>query len=109
MEPVVTSPLPLLSVVIDVLGAGHLRPPEALSAPFALDVEHPAPVELPTIRFYGPVVLTLLLQHLAVTLGTLSMARVRLQGCLGCRSWELGSSSRSSCCCSSSPHSAWGS
>jgi ABC-2 type transport system permease protein len=55
-------------------------PPEVLSAPFELQLENVAPFALSTIGFYAPAVLALLLQHLAVTLGALSMARVRLLG-----------------------------
>jgi ABC-2 type transport system permease protein len=62
--------------------AGQLRliPPEVLAAPFELQYQTVAPHELSTIGFYAPAVLALLLQHLAVTLGALSMARVRLLG-----------------------------
>src|SRR5205085_11676787 len=55
-------------------------PPDVLSAPFALDLEDIAPFTPGYISFYGPAVLALLLQHLAVTLGALSMARIRLLG-----------------------------
>lgn len=55
-------------------------PPDVLSAPFQLDVENVAPFVPTYIGFYAPAVLALLLQHLAVTLGALSMARVRLLG-----------------------------
>jgi ABC-2 type transport system permease protein len=55
-------------------------PPETLAAPFRLQLENVAPF-IPTFAgFYAPAVLVLLLQHLAVTLGALSMARVRLIG-----------------------------
>jgi ABC-2 type transport system permease protein len=55
-------------------------PPEVLSAPFELELSNVAAFELSAINFYAPAVLALLLQHLAVTLGALSMARVRLLG-----------------------------
>src|SRR5262249_17303472 len=55
-------------------------PPDVLSSPFQLDLNNIAP-SVPTFtEFYAPAVLVLLLQHLAVTLGALSMARVRILG-----------------------------
>lgn len=54
--------------------------PEVLSAPFELELKSVAPFEPSAIGFYAPAVLTLLLQHLAVTLGALSMTRIRLLG-----------------------------
>jgi ABC-2 type transport system permease protein len=55
-------------------------PAEVLSAPFELRITNVAPFEVATLPFYAPAVLALLLQHLAVTLGALSLARVRLLG-----------------------------
>lgn len=55
-------------------------PPEVLSAPFQADLQNIAPFEPTYIGFYAPAVLALLLQHLAMTLGALSMARIRLLG-----------------------------
>jgi ABC-2 type transport system permease protein len=55
-------------------------PPEVLSAPFRLDYENVAPFVPTYLGFYAPAALALLVQHLAVTLGALSMARVRLLG-----------------------------
>lgn len=55
-------------------------PAWVLSAPFELQLENIAPTDPDYIGFYGPAVLALLLQHLAVTLGALSMARIRLIG-----------------------------
>lgn len=52
-------------------------PPEVLSAPFKLDLDNVAPTAPTFTAFYSPAVLALLLQHLAITLGALSMARVR--------------------------------
>lgn len=55
-------------------------PAEVLSAPFQAEIENIAPF-VPTLTgFYGPAVLALLVQHLAITLGALSMARIRLLG-----------------------------
>jgi ABC-2 type transport system permease protein len=53
-------------------------PPEVLSQPFVLHVEYAAHANLSFAAFYAPAVLVLLLQHLAITLGALSMARLRL-------------------------------
>jgi ABC-2 type transport system permease protein len=55
-------------------------PSEVLSAPFALELENVAPLVPDYIDFYAPAVLALLVQHLAITLGALSMARIRLLG-----------------------------
>lgn len=55
-------------------------PPDVLSAPFTLSLKNVAPFMPTAIGFYAPAVLALLLQHLAVTLGALSMTRVRLLG-----------------------------
>jgi ABC-2 type transport system permease protein len=55
-------------------------PPEVLTAPFELQLKNIAPFALSALAFYAPAVLALLLQHLAVTVGALSLARVRLLG-----------------------------
>src|SRR5262249_33275963 len=55
-------------------------PPEVLSAPFEAEVENVAPFQPTYIGFYAPAVLALLMQHLAITLGALSMSRIRLLG-----------------------------
>lgn len=55
-------------------------PSDVLSAPFSLSLKNVAPFVPTAIGFYAPAVLALLLQHLAVTLGALSMTRVRLLG-----------------------------
>jgi ABC-2 type transport system permease protein len=57
-------------------------PPEVLASPFDLEIENVAPEEVSYVEFYGPAVLALLLQHLGITLGALSMARMRLLGLL---------------------------
>lgn len=54
--------------------------PEVLAAPFELQMEDIAPLEDSFTAFYAPAVLALLVQHLAVTLGALSMSRIRLIG-----------------------------
>ena len=55
-------------------------PPDVLSAPFQLQLENVAPFVPTFTGFYAPAVLALLLQHLAITLGALSMARIRIIG-----------------------------
>jgi ABC-2 type transport system permease protein len=55
-------------------------PPEVLAAPFDLEIENVAPEDISYLEFYAPAVLALLIQHLGVTLGALSMARIRLLG-----------------------------
>lgn len=55
-------------------------PPDVLSAPFELQLENIAPFVPDFTGFYAPAVLVLLIQHLAITLGALSMARIRLLG-----------------------------
>lgn len=62
--------------------AGQFKniPPDVASAPFTLHLQNVAPFIPTAIGFYAPAVLVLLLQHLAVTLGALSMTRVRLLG-----------------------------
>ncbi|MGE0540632.1 MAG: ABC transporter permease [Dehalococcoidia bacterium] len=59
--------------------ASHI-PSEVLSAPFVVDLENVAPLVPDYIDFYAPAVLALLIQHLAITLAALSMARIRLIG-----------------------------
>ncbi|MEX2599746.1 MAG: ABC transporter permease [Dehalococcoidia bacterium] len=55
-------------------------PPSLVSSPFELEVENVAELVPDYTAFYGPAVLVLLLQHLAVTLGALTMTRLRLLG-----------------------------
>lgn len=55
-------------------------PPDVLSAPFTPNLKNVAPFIPTAIGYYAPAVLALLLQHLAITLGALSMTRVRLLG-----------------------------
>jgi ABC-2 type transport system permease protein len=54
--------------------------PLVLAAPFYAYPQNKAPVETTFTTFYGPGVLVLLLQHIGVTLGALSMVRERLLG-----------------------------
>ena len=55
-------------------------PPGLVSAPFQVDVRSVALYQPSYTAFYAPAVLVLLLQHLAVTLGALSLTRIRLLG-----------------------------
>jgi ABC-2 type transport system permease protein len=55
-------------------------PAWVLSAPFELQTENVARFVPNYTNFYAPAVLALLLQHLAITLAALSMARIRLLG-----------------------------
>ncbi len=64
----------------DILKQARTIPPEVLAGPFDLDVRNIARFEPNYISFYAPAVVALLVQHLAVTLGALSMARIRLLG-----------------------------
>src|SRR6185369_4531634 len=52
-------------------------PPDVLSAPCQLQLDNVSPTAPTFTSFYSPAVLALLIQHLAITLGALSMARVR--------------------------------
>jgi ABC-2 type transport system permease protein len=54
--------------------------PLVLAAPFYAYPQNKAPAETTFTTYYGPAVLMLLLQHIAVTLGALSMVRERLLG-----------------------------
>ncbi len=55
-------------------------PADVLSAPFTLTIDNVAPSQPSALAFFSPAVLALLVQHLAITLGALSIARVRLLG-----------------------------
>jgi ABC-2 type transport system permease protein len=55
-------------------------PPNVVAAPFVADVRNEARLEPSTVLFYGPAVLALLLQHVGVTFGSLSLVRERLLG-----------------------------
>ena len=57
-------------------------PPEVLSAPFSVRAQNDVPVEPTAIGFFAPAVVALLLQHIAVSLSSLSMVRDRLLGAL---------------------------
>ncbi|HVL53647.1 MAG TPA: ABC transporter permease [Vitreimonas sp.] len=55
-------------------------PPEVIAQPTRADVTNEAPIEPGVLPFYGPAVLALILQHLAVTLVALSLVRERTSG-----------------------------
>jgi ABC-2 type transport system permease protein len=55
-------------------------PPEVIASPTHAEIKNEAPSEPTVIAFYGPAVLALILQHLAVTLVALSLVRERTTG-----------------------------
>jgi ABC-2 type transport system permease protein len=57
-----------------------LIPPDVVAAPTRAEVRNVAPSEPRVISFFGPAVLALILQHLAVTLVALSLVRERTSG-----------------------------
>jgi ABC-2 type transport system permease protein len=57
-------------------------PPEVLAAPFSVEATNMVSAEPTAIGFFTPAVLMLLLQHIAVSLASLSMVRDRLLGAM---------------------------
>ena len=55
-------------------------PPDVLAAPFSVQASNTVPAEPTAIGFFAPAVVALLLQHIAVSLSSLSMVRDRLLG-----------------------------
>lgn len=55
-------------------------PPDVLAAPFSVEASNTVPAEPSAIGFFTPAVVVLLLQHIAVSLASLSMVRDRLLG-----------------------------
>ena len=55
-------------------------PPEVVAAPTRAELRNAAPSEPGVIAYFGPAVLALILQHLAVTLVALSLVRERTSG-----------------------------
>lgn len=55
-------------------------PPDVIAAPTRAELKNEAPVAPGVLSFYGPAVLALILQHLAVTLVALSLVRERTSG-----------------------------
>ena len=57
-------------------------PPDVLVAPFEVQARNTVPAEPTAIAFFTPAVVALLLQHIAVSLASLSMVRDRLLGAM---------------------------
>jgi ABC-2 type transport system permease protein len=55
-------------------------PPEVIASPTRAEVRNVAPAEPTVVGFFGPAVLALILQHMAVTLIALSVVRERTTG-----------------------------
>jgi ABC-2 type transport system permease protein len=55
-------------------------PPDVIASPTRAQVTNEAPIAPGVLSFYGPAVLALILQHLAVTLVALSLVRERTSG-----------------------------
>jgi ABC-2 type transport system permease protein len=55
-------------------------PPEVVAAPTRAQVENAAPSDPEVVSYFGPAVLALILQHLAVTLVALALVRERTSG-----------------------------
>jgi len=55
-------------------------PPEVVAAPTRAEVQNAAPSEPAVVAYFGPAVLALILQHLAVTLIALALVRERTSG-----------------------------
>jgi ABC-2 type transport system permease protein len=55
-------------------------PPEVVAAPTKAELENTAPSEPQVLAYFGPAVLALILQHLAVTLIALALVRERTSG-----------------------------
>ncbi|HEY8177033.1 MAG TPA: ABC transporter permease [Candidatus Limnocylindria bacterium] len=54
--------------------------PDVIAEPTTAKTQNVAPTEPSVINFFGPAVLALVIQHLAITLSSLSMVRERLSG-----------------------------
>jgi ABC-2 type transport system permease protein len=67
------------SATLGVPDAGRI-PPEVIAAPTRATVANLAPVVPSIVGFFGPAVLALMLQHMAVTLIALSVVRDRTSG-----------------------------
>jgi ABC-2 type transport system permease protein len=63
-------------------GAGDLAkiPPDVIAAPTEATVDNIAPSKPTVVQYFGPAVLALILQHMAVTLIALSIVRERTSG-----------------------------
>ncbi len=67
-----------LDEIDQVAGPVSSLDPFVVSAPFLLQLEDVTPVEPGYTSFYSPGVLALLVQHLGITLGALTLSRMRL-------------------------------
>ncbi len=54
--------------------------PDVIAEPTTAKTQNVAPTEPSVLNFFGPAVLALVIQHLAITLSALSMVRERLSG-----------------------------
>ncbi len=61
-----------------VAGSVFALDPQVVSAPFELQLEDVTPIDATYTAFYSPGVIALLTQHLAITLGALTLSRMRL-------------------------------
>jgi ABC-2 type transport system permease protein len=74
---------------------GSVIPPEVVAAPTTADVVNIAPSTPQVLAYFGPAVLALILQHLAVTLVALALVRERTSGVIELfrvapvNAWEL--------------------
>lgn len=81
--------------VAAALPDGAVIPPEVVAAPTKADVVNIAPSMPQVLAFFGPAVLALILQHLAVTLIALALVRERTSGVMELfrvapvNAWEL--------------------
>jgi ABC-2 type transport system permease protein len=57
-------------------------PPDVLASPFSVEATNTVPAEPTAIGYFTPAVVVLLLQHIAVSLASLSMVRDRLLGAM---------------------------
>jgi ABC-2 type transport system permease protein len=57
-------------------------PPDVMAAPFDVEAQNAVPLEPSPIGFFAPAVVALLLQHIAISLASLSMVRDRLLGAM---------------------------
>lgn len=62
------------------LGQLTALPPEVVVAPLAVEARNIAPLQPGIVTYYGPSVLALLVQHIAVSMGALALVRERLVG-----------------------------
>jgi ABC-2 type transport system permease protein len=69
-----------LDAVLSTANDLQAIPPEVLSAPFDLELRNVGPWEPEFVGYYSPAVLALLVQHLAISLAALALARMRILG-----------------------------